>query len=85
MPRVTERRCRKCLLEEFDAKDFERTLKEHIQRTPAWDRTPEDLYRQRLDACKQCDFLEAGTCAACGCYVELRAASKRGRCPYKKW
>ena len=43
------------------------------------------LYARRLDACKGCGFLEAGTCGACGCYVELRAASKRGRCPYKKW
>lgn len=82
---MTERRCRRCLLEEYDPGDFDRTLKEHIRRTPAWDRTPEGVYSQRLDACKRCDFLEAGTCTACGCYVELRAASKRGRCPYKKW
>ena len=62
-----------------------RTLKDHIDATPDWERTPPDLYARRLDACKGCGFLEAGTCGACGCYVELRAASKRGRCPYKKW
>ena len=80
-----ERRCRRCLLEEFDEAEYIRTLKDHIERTPQRERTPEDQYARRLEACKSCDYLEAGTCTACGCYVELRAASKRGTCPYKKW
>ncbi len=80
-----ERRCRRCLLEEFDEAEYIRILKEHIERTPQRERTPEDVYAKRLTVCKMCGFLEAGTCTACGCYVELRAASKRGRCPYKKW
>lgn len=82
---MTERRCRRCLLEEFDEVEYIRTLKEHIERTPKQERTPPELYTKRLEICKACDFLEAGTCGACGCYVELRAASRRGRCPYKKW
>ena len=82
---MTERRCRRCLLEEFDREAYLRTLKEHIESTPARERTPEEEYRRRLDVCKACDFLEAGTCRACGCFVELRAASRRGRCPYRKW
>ena len=49
------------------------------------DRVPEAEYEARLAVCKTCDFLNAGTCGACGCYVELRAAAKAGRCPYKKW
>lgn len=81
---MTERRCRRCLLEEYDQEAYLRTLKEHIERTPEQERTPEADYR-RLEACRACDYLEAGTCTACGCYVELRAASRRGRCPYKKW
>ena len=72
-----ERRCRRCLLEEFDEAEYEAT--------PQRDRTPEGIYAKRLEACKGCEFLEAGTCRACGCYVELRAASRRGRCPYQKW
>ena len=82
---MTERRCRRCLLEEFDQEAYLQTLKEHIERTPARERTPEEEYRRRLDICKACDYLETGTCRACGCYVELRAASRRGRCPYRKW
>ena len=85
MSGVTERRCRRCLLEEFDEAEYIRVLKDHIERTPARERTSDGLYAKRLEACRQCGFLEAGTCTACGCYVELRAASKRGRCPYKRW
>lgn len=44
-----------------------------------------EIYEGRLRACKACDYLEAGTCQACGCYVELRAAVRKNRCPYKKW
>lgn len=43
------------------------------------------IYENRLAICKECSRLEAGTCQACGCYVELRAAVKKNRCPYKKW
>ena len=80
-----ERRCRRCLLEEFDQQAYIRTLKAHIDRTPERERTPPEDYRRRLEACRSCAYLETGTCMACGCYVELRAASKRGRCPYNKW
>ena len=80
-----ERRCRRCLLEEFDEAAYIRTLKDHIEGTPRRERTPEDIYAKRLETCKACDDLETGTCTACGCYVELREASIRGRCPYKKW
>ena len=49
------------------------------------DRVQEEEYERRLAVCKSCDYLNAGTCGACGCYVELRAIAKAGRCPYKKW
>lgn len=42
-------------------------------------------YESRLAICKECELLNAGTCGACGCYVELRAAAKVGHCPYRKW
>ena len=80
-----ERRCRRCLLEEFDEAEYIRVLKEHIEATPQRDRTPEGIYAKRLEACKGCEFLEAGTCRACGCYVELRAVMKKNSCPYEKW
>ena len=51
----------------------------------ARDRVDDAEYERRLTICQDCDYLNAGTCSACGCYVELRAISKTGRCPYKKW
>ena len=39
------------------------------------------LLRARLDACRACPHLNAGTCALCGCYVEYRAAHAAQRCP----
>jgi hypothetical protein len=49
------------------------------------DRASDELYENRLDLCKECDSLLAGTCQKCGCYVEIRAASKSAKCPIKKW
>lgn len=51
----------------------------------AADRVEEACYENRLLVCKSCDYLHEGICGACGCYVELRAVAKAGRCPYKKW
>ncbi len=44
-----------------------------------------ELYEKRLSICKACELLNAGTCLACGCYVELRAAAKAAGCPHKRW
>ena len=49
------------------------------------DRVSIEIYEARLSLCKACDRLNEGTCGACGCYVELRALSPMGRCPYRKW
>lgn len=76
--------CKKCLLRELaeaDAKmieNYKNAIKEQ-------DRVEEEVYEKRLQICKECELLNAGTCGACGCYVELRAAAKVGKCPYKKW
>lgn len=66
---------------EEDAKKIE-SYKDAIKEK---DRVSEVVYEERLAVCKSCDMLNAGTCGACGCYVELRAVGKTGRCPYKKW
>lgn len=49
------------------------------------DRVTDDVYEDRLQICTSCDKLNAGTCAACGCYVEIRAVSSIAHCPKKKW
>lgn len=79
------RRCRRCLLSELDRQTYLRELKSRIDAIPARDKTLAREYARRLELCRSCDYLGEGTCLACGCYVELRAAFKTGRCPYKKW
>lgn len=49
------------------------------------DRAKPSLYEKRLSVCKGCGLLNAGTCGACGCYVELRASVEKSGCPHKKW
>lgn len=49
------------------------------------DRVTNEEYERRLMLCKACERLNAGTCGACGCYVELRAVARAGHCPYKNW
>ena len=76
--------CKKCLLREMaeaDAKMIEK-YKEAIKKE---DQVSESEYERRLSVCKTCDLLNAGTCGACGCYVELRAAAAVSKCPHKKW
>ena len=77
--------CKRCLLSQIDQQELLKQIHEGIDRLPAADKVSDKDYEKRLDICKQCDHLENGTCKACGCYVELRAAAKAGRCPYKKW
>lgn len=81
---MNTRICKKCLLREMaeeDARQIQR-YKEAIKES---DRVDAVIYEERLALCKVCDFLNTGTCGACGCYVELRALAKNGRCPHKKW
>jgi len=49
------------------------------------DKVSDDEYERRLMICKDCEKLNEGTCNACGCYVELRAASNISHCPHRKW
>ena len=45
----------------------------------------DEEYERRLAICKECEKLNEGTCLACGCYVELRAAAKAAHCSHRKW
>ena len=81
---MMERICKKCLLREMAGADIE-MIEKYKEAIKEADRVSPDTYEKRLSACKSCDKLNEGTCGACGCYVELRAIAKTGRCPYKKW
>lgn len=77
--------CRRCLLREIDENEYREKLYVYIEKLDQGIRAKEQLYEKRLLLCKACEKLSGGTCAACGCYVELRAAVKNSHCPYGKW
>ena len=69
------------LLFEAGEKDMARTVAEYVASLDDAIRTPEDVYRVRLDICQECPELMNGTCRLCGCYVETRAAKRGQVCP----
>ena len=81
----SHRPCRKCLLAELDNEKLLLEVRTAIERLDERLRADAAEYDRRLAICRECDYLNEGTCGACGCYVELRAAAITGKCPYKKW
>ena len=76
--------CKRCLLRELSEAD-RLNIAKYKDAIKKADRVSENLYETRLAICKDCELLNVGTCNGCGCYVELRALSKTGKCPRKKW
>lgn len=77
--------CRRCLISDMGEEAYKEMISGHIDIIKEADRSVEELYNKRLDVCRDCEKLNAGTCLSCGCYVEIRAALKRSKCPNKKW
>lgn len=76
-------RCVRCLLNAIDDKTALEIVNKYKADTPECDRALPDIYRQRLDTCLDCKYLERGVCLKCGYYVEARMYRKGGRCPLK--
>lgn len=76
--------CKKCLFREAAEADMA-MMDKYIAAIKESDKVSDEHYERRLSVCKECDLLNAGTCNACGCYVEIRAYLKSGKCPYSKW
>ena len=73
--------CR-CLIGEMpDEAELAEIIRERIETIPEEERTPDREYAFRQSACRACCHLQRGTCAQCGCYVEIRAARQKQRCP----
>ena len=80
--------CRRCLLEDMPSEAaLMENIRDLIALLPEEQRAGDGLRAQRLSNCRKCDHLANGTCALCGCFVELRAAKVRMRCPHvpPKW
>lgn len=80
----TNRICKKCLFREMAEADIA-MIEKYKEAIKLADRVDDGEYDRRLAICKECEKLNAGTCNACGCYVELRATAKVSHCPNKKW
>ena len=77
--------CKKCLLRDSFPADYEKYVSSLLRRMPETQKAPDETYQNRLTQCEACDQLNTGTCMGCGCLVELKAAYKNEKCPYKKW
>ncbi len=73
--------CKKCLLADIDFDGLYKEVSDLIAIIPEDKKSDDALYSRRLDICKQCDKLQNGICGECGCFVELRAATKANYCP----
>ncbi len=80
-----QRVCYRCLIRELAKEDFEERIGKYLAAIAKEEKTDDTTYEYRLSVCKTCDCLWDGTCSACGCYVELRAAARSSSCPHKKW
>lgn len=77
--------CRRCLTRDMDRAEYFENLHTYIANLDEEIRAGEELYEKRLARCRECGRLMDGMCAACGCFVELRAAIEKNVCPYDRW
>lgn len=85
---MSVKECKRCLLREAAQDDTFRDIQSQLEKLRAEERVEDPVYRQRLNACRDCDHLISGVCMKCGCYVEFRAAFKTMKCPNvkdRKW
>ena len=80
-----QRECRKCLLIDAEAGKEKEIVYRYISGLSKAEKTPENIFGERLEICRMCQWLSSATCQACGCFVEVRAAVRKHKCPYQKW
>lgn len=76
--------CKRCLLNELDGEYF-KSIYQYIESLPEEQKVSPPEYQRRLALCRECENLQNGLCAQCGCFAEVRAAKKRMGCPVDKW
>jgi|LSQX01.2.fsa_nt_gb hypothetical protein len=80
--------CKRCLLWEIDNGDILESIRTRIEKLSDNDKVDDEVYKERLGKCKNCDHLISGVCMKCGCYVEFRSAFRKQKCPdvkNRKW
>ena len=79
---MTARKPCRCLAAEMpEGEALSALIRERISGIPDEEKTGSAEYARRLEQCRSCGNLNRGTCALCGCYVEIRAVRKRMGCP----
>ena len=79
---MTESRPCRCLAADIlGGEALAALIRERVEEIPEEEKTSEAEYARRLEQCRGCRALNRGTCALCGCYVEIRAAKGRMICP----
>ncbi len=76
-----KRLCRRCLAKEMPDAEYFQNMYEYIANLDAGIKASDELYEMRLSKCRQCDNLLNGMCRLCGCFVEMRAAISKNKCP----
>ncbi len=80
------RPCIRCLIEGLPGEEaLAAILRERVEALPEEERAAEPTRLKRLVVCLACGRLNHGTCAECGCYVEIRAARREKGCPIHRW
>jgi hypothetical protein len=76
--------CRRCLLEDLPGKEAEyyQSVLRYREMLSDGQGVSDERYDKRLAACLLCDELANGVCNQCGCYVQIRAATKKMNCPH---
>ena len=78
-------RCRRCLLRDAFPQDYEKYVAGLLRAIVPALKADDETYSRRLALCAACDQLQNGTCMGCGCLVELRAAYRKEKCPFRIW
>ncbi len=74
--------CKGCLSSVIvSSEEVEQLINEQLELET--DLVDDDLYEERLEACKSCPSLAYDTtCSHCGCFVQFRAKLAYKHCPY---
>ena len=77
--------CKRCLGKMTLAEDAYDNMIAYIKGIDEQIKTNEQVYEIRLFTCRSCKSLINGMCKHCGCFVEMRAAITKNKCPRNKW
>lgn len=74
-------KCKKCLLLEAGEKITYDDIMRYVKTLGKDELVSDEVYKYRIEKCKNCDCLISGMCLKCGCYVEVRARLRDKSCP----